>query len=178
MQDVETIIYFGPYLRDLHDDLKRLHSKSFSNPYFDTFTVCRGQAMHKADFDRLQANKGSLLSFNCFLSTSIDELVGNAYAESNSMRSSDQESVAVLFAITIDASRSGAPFAWIDDISQYEGESEVLFSTHTIFRTKDIRRKDGNGCVWLIQLEFTDDNDEQLKKITEVFRTQLDHGLP
>ena len=177
MQDIEAIIRFGPYLHDLHHDLKRLHSESFSNLHSDTLTVYRGQAMHKADFDRLEANRGGLLSFNCFLSTSIAESVGNFFADSNS-GSSDQNMVAVLFVITIATSQPGASYARIAGISQYDVEQEVLFSTHTIFRIKDIAPNHGNDRIRRVQLELTDENDEQLKNITERFRNQLDHGLP
>lgn len=178
MQDIEAIIRFGPYLHDLHHDLRRLHSESFSDVHSNTLTVYRGQAMRKADFDRIGANRGGLLSFNCFLSTSTDELIGELFADTNLERSSDQNMVAVLFVITLATSHSGASYAPIADFSQYDVEQEVLFSTHTVFRIKDIAPREGNDRIQCIQLELTDENDEQLKTITERFRTQLDHGLP
>ena len=178
IQDMETIIRFGPYIRDLDDDLKRAQLEERHSSVFNVTTVYRGQAMSKADFDRVQANKGGLLSFNCFLSTSTEKNIGDFFAQTNSKGSSDKTSVSVLFIISVDALRSETSFAPIDDLSNHSIEQEVLFSTHTIFRVKDVKSENDNDGIRIIELELTDENDEQLKGITELFRTQLDHELP
>ena len=177
-QDVETIIRLGPHLHGLHHDIERLYREQSNDPTSQPSTVYRGQAMSRATLDRLKANKSSLLSFNCFLSTSTEPSLGEFFADSNAMRSSDQNTVAVLFEIHIDTSRNGSPFALIDKLSLHKDEEEVLFSMHTIFRLKKIEPKVDNDRIWLIELELTDENDEQFKKITEVFRKQLHYGLP
>ena len=46
-----------------------------------SFTVYRGQGLSKTDFDQLIKTKGGLMSFNNFLSTSINRKISLEFAE-------------------------------------------------------------------------------------------------
>ncbi|CAF4373699.1 unnamed protein product, partial [Adineta steineri] len=73
IMDVDIIIRMGFFINDLHRDIQRVHSKQFDGEQSDkTFTVYRGQCLSKEDFIEMTKTKGGLLSFNNFLSTSIN----------------------------------------------------------------------------------------------------------
>lgn len=75
-QEIDTIIKMGFFIRDLHEEIKRLHKQQFLAEFNDDegflFTVYRGQGMKPADLEKMKKTKGGLLSFNNFLSTSVD----------------------------------------------------------------------------------------------------------
>ena len=127
--------------------------------------------MVKNDFEKLQTNQGGLISFNNFLSTSEDEAVSLFLAESSA---SQANSVGILFRIEIDPSISTVPFASLDEFSNHSKEKELLFSMHTICRIGTIESI--GEAVWQVNLTLTDDNDEQLKRITKSIREQIRNG--
>jgi hypothetical protein len=83
--------------------------------------------------------KGGLISFNNFLSTSKNRDVSLAFAETNQ---DNPDLVGILFIMKIDPAQSTSPFASIGDVSYFQGEDEVLFAMHTVFRINDIRPMD------------------------------------
>jgi tetratricopeptide (TPR) repeat protein len=169
-QEVDTIINFGIFMRDLHQHIKKLYSEQFASHTAQVFTVYRGQGMLNMDFEKLLKTKDGLISFNNFLSTSIDPNVSFAFAESNQ---TDSNMTGVLFVITIDTSISSIPFAAIGNISNYQTEKEILFSMHTIFRIGDIEQIGDNERLWRVKLTLTNDNDKELNALTERIRNEL-----
>lgn len=167
-QNTEIIVHMGFYIQGLHQEICRLHKEQQPR---EKMLLYRGQAMIQNDFEKLQRNKNGLLSFNTFLSTSTDKIVSHLYAES---ASSQDNSVGILFQIEIDPSILSSPFAAVKNISQFESEEETLFSMHTIFRIGEIKNIEGK--VWQVNLILTDDNDEQLKQVTEYIRQQIKIG--
>ena len=139
-QQTDTIVRMGFYIQDLHREIERLHKTQQSQ---QKLYVYRGQAMLDNDFEKLQKNQGGLLSFNNFLSTSVDEDVSHLLAESSA---SQEDSVGILFRIEIDPSISTVPFASVDELSNHSAEKEFLFSMHTICRIGTIESI-GKG-VW------------------------------
>ena len=117
----------------------------------------------------LKTNRGGLLSFNSFLSTSEDELLARQYAEGCL---GDPEIQAVLFRIKIDPTIQSSPFAAIGHLSYFgASEGEVLFSIHTVFRIQDMELLDSG--VWRVSLCLTDDDDEQLNQFKDHICKQL-----
>jgi hypothetical protein len=96
-----------------------------------TLTIYRGQGFSQTDFDQLKKTQGGLLSFNNFLSTSLNQEISLAFAESNRY---NLDLVGILFEITISPSISTSPFANIRNVSHYQGKEEILFSMHSVFR--------------------------------------------
>src|SRR5262249_30549541 len=141
--EVVLIINMGFFVRDLHQHIVQLHSQQYGkHAHSVTFIVYRGQGLSPTDFDRLKQTKGGLLSFNNFLSTSMDRQVSLDFVR-QSIDISDL--VGILFVMKIDSSISSTPFANVSHISYFEGEEEILFSMHSIFRIGDIKQMDKNN---------------------------------
>ncbi|CAF1240770.1 unnamed protein product [Rotaria sp. Silwood1] len=170
MMEVELIIDMGFFVRDLHKQITQLHSQQYAgHTHSDTFTVYRGLGLSHTDFEQLIRIKGGLLSFNNFLSTSMNRQISLTFALSNSEAN---DLVGILFVIQIDPSISSTPFANIRDVSYYEGEEEILFSMHSIFRIGQTKQIDGNDRLWQVDLTLTSDNDPQLHALTEYIREE------
>jgi len=142
LMEVDVIIKMGFFVRDLHNNIVTLHAEQYGGKnHSDSFTVYRGQGLSQTDFDQLKQTQGGLLSFNNFLSTSLDQAVSFFFAESNQY---NPDLIGVLFAITIDPSISSSPFANIGNVSCYQEEEEILFSMHSVFRIGQMKQIDKN----------------------------------
>ncbi|CAF1379683.1 unnamed protein product [Adineta steineri] len=172
----EIIIKLGFFIHDLHYQIKDLHQQQFGDHHHEVFIVYRGQGLSFEDFEKLRKNKGCLMSFNNFLSTSKNREVSLPYARRPPW---DFNSIGILFKITINPSISSTPFALIDDVSYFDTEQEILFSMHTIFRTGEMKILENNDCLYEVELQLTADNDLDLLKLTEQIRKEifLDVGL-
>ncbi|CAF3278446.1 unnamed protein product [Rotaria sp. Silwood2] len=161
----------GFFIRDLHRQIEQLHTEQFNKTERSIFTVYRGQGLSKADFVRFMNNRGGLLSFNNFLSTTINREISFAFAHSSTF---DSNLVGILFQLKIDPSISSVPFANLMRVGYFQEEQEVLFSMHTVFRINEIRQIENN--LWEISVSLTNDNDEQLKALTEHVRRNFSSG--
>ncbi|CAF4640901.1 unnamed protein product, partial [Rotaria sp. Silwood2] len=170
IMDIDLIIKLGFFIRGLHNHIVGLHAKQFLGHSSSTsFTVYRGQGLSEDDFDRMMNTPGGLLSFNNFLSTSMDRQVSLAFAESNQ---TDLDLIGVLFAMTIDSLISDTAFAKVGHDSHFEEEEEILFSMNSIFRIGSIKQIDGNIRLWQVQLTLTSDKDPDLHILTDHIRKE------
>ncbi|CAF1081550.1 unnamed protein product [Adineta steineri] len=170
LMDGDIITRIGFFISDLHRQIEQLHKEQYiGTTATNTFTVYRGQGLSPADFEQMMKNKGGLISFNNFLSTSKDREVSYAFAESNSNNS---DLFGVLFVMTVDLCQSTTPFASITGISNFQGEDEVLFSMHSIFRIQDIKQIGENNRLYKVNLTLTADNDPQLRRLTDYIRQE------
>ncbi|CAF4202474.1 unnamed protein product [Adineta steineri] len=170
LMDVDMIIRMGFFINDLHRDIQRLHSEQFDGHQSGTtFTVYRGQGLSKADFTEMTKTKGGLLSFNNFLSTSKNRNVSLKFAQ---QAATNPDLVGVLFIMSINPTHSITPFASVSDVSYFHTEDEVLFSMHTIFRIEDIQPMDGNNQLHIVNLILTNDNDQELRTLTDQMRKE------
>jgi hypothetical protein len=69
----------------------------------------------------LKKTQGELLSFNNFLSTSVDRAVSFAFAESTIV---NPDVIGILFEINIDPSISSTSFSNVKNVSYYQEEEE------------------------------------------------------
>ncbi|CAF2047614.1 unnamed protein product [Rotaria magnacalcarata] len=171
--DMEAMSKLGFFIRSLHLQLALLHQEQ-SAEFEKSFTVYRGQGMSKEDFQNLLDSKGGLLSFNNFLSTSMEPKVGMRFVE-RAMKK-NQDIVGVIFIMTIDQSKistSNTPFAMIDEHSAVRGEKEILFTMHTVFRIVEMKQTAKNNLLWEVQLTITDDNDPQLSTLTNRIKEEV-----
>ena len=167
MQEIDVILKMGFFIRDLHRQIEHVRSNA---SHLQPFTIYRGQGMNRLDFERLCKNKGGLLSFNNFLSTTFDRQVGYLYADC-AQRNPDM--TGVLFRIDLDPSTTTAPFASLHDLSHFVGtEEEILFSMHTVFRIGESDQLENR--LWEVKLTLTNDNDEDLKNLTNFLREETD----
>jgi tetratricopeptide (TPR) repeat protein len=172
--EVDLIIRIGFFMRALHRHVDQLHSEQYRGQnHSESFTVFRGQGLSQADFDQLMKTSGGLISFNCFLSTSLDELVSTAFAESNQY---DPNLIGILFKITVNPSISSTPFSYVTDGSYYTSEEEILFSMHSVFRIGQVKQIDGNNRLYQVELTLTSDSDPQLHALTERIREETYPG--
>ncbi|CAF1155527.1 unnamed protein product [Adineta steineri] len=168
--DVDIIVRMGFFISDLHRDIQRLHLEQLLGQQFGkTFIVYRGQCLSKEDFTEMTKTKGGLLSFNNFLSTSTNRAVSLCFA---SQPVTNPDLVGILFIISINPTKSTTPFASVSDVSYFHCEDEILFSMHTIFRVEDIKPMDENNHLFQVNLTLTNDNDPDLRILTEHIRQE------
>jgi hypothetical protein len=172
LTDVDIIIKMGFFISDLHYHNEQLYSEQFSDHESSTsFIVYRGQDMSKTDFEQMTKNKGGLMSFDNFLSTSKDRNVSLDFAR-RALPNSDV--VGILFIMTIDPNKSTTPFASTIDVSFYKGkEDEVLFSMHTVFRIGEITAMSEKHRLFQVDLTLTGDNDKDLHVLTDRIREEI-----
>lgn len=167
IQDTEVITKMGFIVRDIHRQIEQVYLKT------DRETkriVYRGQCVSCAELEKIKRSHGGLFSFNNFLSTSTDKQVAYLFADS---APDHPEFVPVLFQIEIDPSSSSTAFAPLDGISYFsDQESEILFSMHTVCRIENTQQIDDR--LWKIDLTLTDDNDEQLKHLTNYMLEEIE----
>ena len=169
--DVDVIIKMGFFVRDLHQNISASHFTQYGgHQQFNSFTVYRGQGLSKTDFNQLMKTKGGLMSFNSFLSTSLDRAVSLAFAESND---SNPDLIGIFFEITVNPTIPSTPFANIRDVSYFQTEEEILFSMHSVFRIENIERIDENNRLFKVDLILTSDNDPQLHALTKSISEEL-----
>ncbi|CAF3101797.1 unnamed protein product, partial [Rotaria socialis] len=174
MLDMEGMTKLGFFIRKLHLQLEQLHQEQ-SASFMKSFIVYRGQGLSQQDFQNLMDSKGGLLSFNNFLSTSMEREVATLFVPQALKRNPDI--VGVLFIMTIDPSKistSNTPFAMIDEHSALPQEQEILFTMHTVFRVGEIKQTTENSRLWEVQLTITDESDPQLSALTNCIKEEID----
>jgi len=170
--EIDTIFKMSFFVRDLHQQIERLHSKQFStHRNVQSFSVYRGQRFSINYFQQMQIEKGGFLSFNNFLSTSKNRDVSLRFAQPTS---DDRNAIGVLFVMIIDPSISSTPFASISDISRYRTENEILFSTHTVFRIGNINPTKEDARLLEIELTQISNNDHKLCALTKRIREETE----
>ena len=169
--ETSTIAKMAFFIRDLHRQLEQLHKQQFNTgSTSQAFTVYRGQGLPGDDFENLRKTKGGLLSFDSFLSTSLNRDISYSFA----LNVSDVTAlIPIVFHIIVDPSKSTTPFACIDNLSYYPHEKEILFSMHTIFRIGKITQDIEHQSLYKVELTLTDENDPQMSGLTQQMRKEL-----
>jgi tetratricopeptide (TPR) repeat protein len=163
--ELDIIIMMGFFVRDLLNHIATLHAEQYGREHqLDCFTVYRGQGLSQTDFNQMKETQGCLISFNNFLSTSLDRAVSFAFAESNQYNS---DLIGVLFEINIDPSISSFSFANVRNVGYYSEEEEILFSMHSVFRIGQMKQIEDNDRLWQVNLTLTNDSDPQLQALTK-----------
>ncbi|CAF1415300.1 unnamed protein product [Adineta ricciae] len=166
--DGDIIRRMGFFITALHRAIEQLHKEQYlDNPFPQSFTVYRGQALSKATFDQLTKAKHGLISFNNFLSTSTDYDVAHLLGESNATNPDD---VGIVFVMQIDPTQTTTPFTSISEISNFSEENEILFSMHSIFRIHEIQPIDHTHQLYKVHLSLTTDHDQDLHNLTQYIK--------
>ena len=132
--------------------------------------------MDKGAFKKMVTNKGGLISFNSFLSTSKVRSISLAFAQ---RALTNDQMVGVLFVMNIDPAQSSASFASVVDVSYFDKkEDEVLFSMHSVFRIGEITPVGGNARLVQVQMSLASDKDNDLRELIDYIRkeTSADSG--
>lgn len=154
----------APYIVDLHNQIKQLYEQQQVSLGRRSLTVYRGQRMIEEEFKKLTKFKNTLLSFNCFLSTSKSPRETLEFAR---LDTKSPGYVGVIFVIKIDASLRIVPYADIQELSEIKNEAEVLFSMHSIFKVGNIGKYPDDPSLNLhqVELHLTDEDDPTLIKL-------------
>lgn len=168
-QEFDVIIRMAFFICHLHRSIEKLHAEQIKT-LPKQFTVYRGLNMSTEQFEKLKKTQGGLISFNNFLSTSEKKDVAMNFINENEKNAM---SCGVLFIITVDSTNASAPFANLDKVSFFKAkEKEILFSMQTIFRINDIKYNDADA-VWHVHLKLTSESDQQLNKLIERMRVEI-----
>ncbi|CAM4915423.1 unnamed protein product [Rotaria socialis] len=154
-QDIFTLYHLRYFIKDLHLELKKYHSKQHSNSSQETFVVYRGLGLPRDEFEKLKPDH--LISFSEFLSTSKNRQLAEIYVQRGF---DDMESI--LFEIELNYRiPTSTPFADISEQSQFDLEEEILLSMGSVFRIRSLTVTSEKN--WNIKLIQTSDEDQQLK---------------
>ncbi len=172
-QDIDTMYAMRVFIKDLNCQLIQLNDNN--RLHDNILTLYRGQKMARNYFEYIKTNPGGLLSFNGFLSTTIDRNVALLFA--GTVPTADTNLISVLFQIIVDLTlHTNIPFANIDALSNFSGtEKEYLFSMGTTFRIGEIKSIN-NDHFWNIHLILTNDIDPQLNSLTQHMRQHYFSG--
>ncbi|UJR16956.1 hypothetical protein I4U23_003854 [Adineta vaga] len=171
-QNIEVLYKLRTFIRNLHFHLIECYQQQKNNSFISV--VYRGQRMSNNEFEKIQNNKGGLLSVSNFFSTTEDQSLAMIYAGVT-----NEKETAMVFEISIELSLTDQtnPFANIQEFSTFgEAEKEWLFSFGSVFRIVDIKQSENNQ-PWYIHLLLTNEFDQQLQMITEHFRSDISLGL-
>lgn len=168
--EVDLILLYGFFIRDLHQELTKLHEQQVVNHKNKTFKVYRGQALSKQSYEQLAKTKGGLISFNSFLSTSIREEAAVSFIQSGA---EDSSTVGIFFVITIDPNIKSNPFASIKELSAFSNEDEILFSMHTVFTINAVNPWNKHANVYQVDLSLKDNSDQNLARLTEQIEKEV-----
>ena len=160
LMDINILTKMSFFMRELQEQIEELHRKQLEEVEDEnTFTVYHGQGISRSVFEQMTKNKNGLITFNNFLCASKDrrisfDFVRNALTNSNL--------VGIFFIMTIDPSKTTTPFAFTNDINQFEGKEEVIFPLHTVFRIREIQSMGENNRLFQVDLTLTNDSDEDI----------------
>jgi tetratricopeptide (TPR) repeat protein len=135
--------------------------------------VYRGQTMSADQINKLKQNVGGFLSFNNFLSTSLEKDVARNFLIGS-------EEIGVLFEMQIDPTIEKFPMINIELISylkKEDCEQELLFAMGSVFRIIRIEQQENN--LYRVQLKLSEDVDQQLADYTKRTRekTRTSHSF-
>ncbi|CAF1192313.1 unnamed protein product [Didymodactylos carnosus] len=165
VQDTDILFKFRFFIKDLHDQLTTLHSKS--NHRESTLTLYRGQGITTEEFEKMK--QGAFVSMNNFLSTSTNRAVAVQFAQQSMNR---HDVISVLFEMDIKVDKCISPFAAIEELSAVKTENEILFSIGTVFRIESVEKQDFTN-IWDLKLALTGEEDKELKTLTDQLRQEV-----
>ncbi|CAF1325016.1 unnamed protein product [Adineta ricciae] len=166
----DIIVDMGFFIHDLHCQLAQVHREQLPHYQEKIFQLYRGQGLSTEDFAKMRQNRGGLISFNSFLSTSRTRTVSLQFAQQASKKNN---MIGVLFVMNIDPKVKSTPFADIKDYSYFQAEAEVLFSMHSLFRIDRIQSFDKDEKLFQVDLIQTTDDDPELLALTKRLEKEI-----
>ncbi|CAF1197768.1 unnamed protein product [Adineta steineri] len=172
--DIDIILKMNFFIRHLHNDIDKLHDEQQASSKNTTpFPVYRGQGLSLENFDKMQQNnKGGLMSFNNFLSTSLNRETSLEFARAPVLKK-DSDMVGILFVMTIDpvvCAKSSIPYADVKDVGFFKAtEAEILFTTHSVFRIDHIKKISDTQTdrLWEVRLTLVGKENNEMNELTK-----------
>ncbi|CAF1582112.1 unnamed protein product, partial [Adineta steineri] len=171
--DIDILLAMRSFVIDLYEQLTELHRKQFGNIQSSIFRVYRGQSLPISDLDLIRNSIGGFISFNSFLSTSIDIDLALGFAAASKTAA---DLTHCLLQIDIDPRITSIAFASIKDESYYEDENEVLINLGSIYRV-EIVEYDQLRELWIITITLTDLDNYDLKGLLEHMKKSVGKGI-
>ena len=81
--------------------------------------------------------------------------------------------ISILFSKLVDMSLSSTPFAFIQEVTYFKRNEEILFSIHTIFQISDIGKLDDDKSLYQVDLKLTSNVDPHLQNLTDHMRKAM-----
>lgn len=164
-QNIHMMFLYRTFITDMYGELHKHQSKR-------ALQVYRSQLMTKEEVENLKQLIGQFISVNSFFSTTKDRSIALFLAgdptESNPMEQ-------VFFEIDADPKMAICqPFADITSLSQFTGESEVLFMAGSIFRLNGICRADDQR--WIIRMMLCSGDEHEFKDVIAHMKKQNGNG--
>ena len=172
--DVDTLYSIRYFIKDLHSQLEQRHKlqQQSSTSLIQTETVFRGQLMETYEFNRkIRYNVNGFFSVCSFLSTTSRKDLAETYAGTGSISDGVQH---ILFEIDIDEKVKKFAYADITNDSAFEKEeNEILFTMGSVFKILSVDEETDSHVVWKVRLKPTDEEDAELKNLTEHLKKDL-----
>ncbi|CAF4485571.1 unnamed protein product [Rotaria sp. Silwood2] len=165
-ESIHMIFLFRAYIADIQRQLKTHQLK-------ESLRVYRGQLISNDELKTLQKSCGQFISVNSFFSTSTE--VEQARFFLNAADKPENLERALFEIVADPKSTSTKPFADISSLSEFEGESEILFMIGSIFRLNSVNRS-SDGKLWIIRMTLCSENDSDLKTVLVHMKKQLGSG--
>ena len=171
------LIKLGFFIRDLCREIKELHTTQLlRRRQLQTFTVYVHERLTEQEFYHLVSMDKGLCSFNNFLLASRNKTIID---DVNERSSHDQDSIHVLYELTIDPSIENVYFAWISEVNScQEFDDELLFSMHSVFRVGDIKHIDDHHRCYQVELILTTDTNHNLYALTRRIEEEIEATAP
>ncbi|CAF4449651.1 unnamed protein product [Rotaria sp. Silwood2] len=168
-QDFELIYRLGFFIRDLHRDIRKSHAQAHSHQH-RAIIIYRATSMTNNEFERVEKSKGCLLSFNDFLTTTLERNMALKFV--NSVHR-DSNSRGIIYKITIDPVSTSIPFIALNNLSYLSSnDGDILLSMNTIFRIDNIEKI--HDYLYEINLYPATKKDEEIKNLVECIQDSVD----
>ncbi|UJR11696.1 hypothetical protein I4U23_015877 [Adineta vaga] len=161
--ELDVLYKLRYFLRYLHQQI--ISEAAVQRKNLSKMIVYRGQTISADQIEKLKKNRGGFLSFNNFLSTSLQRDIALNFIFGSKL--------AVLFEMHIDPSVQNIPIINIEQIAYLQKETcehELLISMGSVFRIVNI---DQENDYYRVQLTLSENLDEQLAAYTDVTREKI-----
>jgi hypothetical protein len=161
LNESELIILMSSYIKDLHEQIKYVHQQQQQQSR--QLTVYYQRRVTNNELNILQNHVESLISFDTFLFTDINEQLISAYAQ-QSYRQTNL--IDTIFRIQINPSAMSYPYLVVNELDYYQdSDSHVLFSIDAVFRLVNIEQQTAH--FWLIDLILIEQNDSRMSQLAK-----------
>ncbi|UJR29707.1 hypothetical protein I4U23_017256 [Adineta vaga] len=173
-QNLDTIILFRTFIKDMYIELKNLQENE-SNKCIRR--VYRGQLMSIEELQRLKLSIGKYVSMNSFVSTTVDRNTALFFV-TPSTTFIENHLQSVLLDIDINKSvKDVKPYSDISSLSYFKQEKEILFMIGSIFKIENIFQSEFD-CISIIKLSLCSENDHELKELSSYIQMEIFESNP
>ena len=165
-ENIHMIFLFRAYIADIQQQLKTHQAKK-------PLRVYRGQVISGDELTTLQNSCDQFISVNSFFSTSTNDERARSFLNAPNTSENLER---VLFEIVADPKAATTkPFADISALSEFPGESEILFMIGSIFRLNSVNCS-AKDQIWIIKMTLCSENEHDLQEVLMYMTQQLGSG--